>query len=228
MKRITLILLFICGGIFAQEQTTGKIKVYTPTSSVAKKVADTYKWVVKTDVFAYLGSEFPVIFEYRVAPKLSIEGSAGLTYSMYENFSVANIDKKLEGTKLSTNPSTGTAFRAGFKYYPSADYDALEGWGFGVQLFSKIINRETTTTDYSYSNIKTNSYNKTGVELTISKQLFSDSNIAYETIFGVGFVNLTEKYNTVSYSSTNPQLNEEVVKSTFPNIHLGLRIGFGN
>ena len=92
MKKIIFLSLLVSSFSFAQtngatEQTSSKIKVYSPSSSV-KAAAETYKWTVKTDIFSYVSGEFPVIGEYRFAKKLSAEVSAGLTYGLYENFGI--------------------------------------------------------------------------------------------------------------------------------------------
>ena len=70
------------------KETPSRIKVYTPSgaSSSSKSTSDnSYKWVVKTDVFSILTGEFPLIGEYRFAQKFSVEASAGVTYSYLPN-----------------------------------------------------------------------------------------------------------------------------------------------
>ena len=127
------------------EETPSRIKVYTPSSTNSKSKTNSkdnsYKWALKTDVLAFIAGEFPIIFEYRILKKLSVEGSAGITYALYPNRFFTIGDDEDESTQES-KAAMGTAFRAAIKYYPSSDYDAIEGWYFGIQLYNKTTNRE--------------------------------------------------------------------------------------
>lgn len=241
MKKIIFLSLLFSGFSFAQtngatEQTSSKIKVYSPSSSV-KAVAETYKWTVKTDIFSYVSGEFPIIGEYRFAKKLSAEVSAGLTFGLYENFGLFEDGYSGVGSSFSTKAAMGTAFRGGVKFYPSSDYDAIEGWAFGLQLFSRTNNREYTTDYYGTQNYnltgEKDSRTKTGLALTISKQVFWDSNISFEYILGIGFASvkhdfLTENYEYDGFGNSTSYLKPNSVKETIPNFQLGCRIGFGN
>lgn len=242
MKKIIFLSLLVSSFSFAQtngatEQTSSKIKVYSPSSSV-KAVAETYKWTVKTDIFSYVSGEFPIIGEYRFAKKLSAEVSAGLTYGLYENFGLFEDGYSGEGSSFSTKAAMGTAFRGGVKFYPSSDYDAIEGWAFGLQLFSRTNNREYTTDYYSTQNYnltgEKDSRTKTGLALTISKQVFWDSNISFEYILGIGFASVKHDFLTENYEydsgtgNYNYYLKPNSIKETIPNFQLGCRIGFGN
>ncbi len=242
MKKIIFLSLLVSGFSFAQtngatEQTSSKIKVYSPSSSM-KAVSETYKWTVKTDVFSYLSGEFPVIGEYRFAKNFSAEVSAGLTYGLYENFGVFQEDYSGEGSTFSTKAAMGTAFRGGVKFYPSSDYDAIEGWSFGLQLFSRTNNREYTNESYNATNYsligEKDSRTKSGLALTIAKQIFWDSNISFEYLLGIGFASVNHEFLTEisEYDSGtgnyNYYLKQNSVKETIPNFQLGCRIGFGN
>jgi hypothetical protein len=242
MKKIIFLSLLVSSFTFAQtngatEQTSSKIKVYSPSSSM-KAVSETYKWTVKTDIFSYLSGEFPIIGEYRFAKKLSAEVSAGLTFGLYENFGLFEDGYSGDGSSFSTKAAMGSAFRGGIKFYPSSDYDAIEGWAFGLQLFSRTNNREYTTENYSreYYDLsgEKDSRTKTGLALTISKQIFWDSNISFEYILGIGFASvkhdfLTEISTYDSGSNTTTYfLKPNSNKETIPNFQLGCRIGFGN
>ena len=240
MKKIIFLSLFVSSFTFAQtngakEQTTSKIKVYSPSSGV-KAVAETYKWSVKTDIFSYLSGEFPVIGEFRFAKKLSAEVSAGFTYGLYENFGLFEDGYSGEGSSFSSKPAMGTAFRGGVKFYPSSDYDAIEGWAFGLQLFSRTNNREYSNS-FSSNNVsligEKDSRAKTGLALTISKQVFWDSNISFEYILGIGFASVKHDYLTENSTydgsgNTTYTLKQNSDKETIPNFQLGCRIGFGN
>lgn len=228
MKKITLIALLLTIMSYAQDQGGSKIKVYTPSSSPSSSnSSNTYKWAVKTDLFAFISGEFPVIAEYRITNKLSIEGSAGLTYSFIEN-NIFNKDKY--GSDFESKASSGTAFRAGIKFYPSSDYDAIEGWSFGIQVFNKVNNRVYENDTYSSYNLDglKDTKTKTGIELTIAKQLFQDSNITFESIMGIGFANIKYDYYTTEYNGTTTELTHKSFSEGAPNFHLGCRIGFGN
>jgi hypothetical protein len=236
MKKIIILSLLLSTSIYSQTsgtatQTSSKIKVYTPSSSVAAS-NEAYKWTVKTDVFSFVSGEFPIIGEYRFLKSLSAEVSAGVTYGFYENFGIFDEGYDGEGTTFETKAAMGSSFRAGIKYYPSSDFDAIEGWAFGIQFFTRTNNRDYTysdSSDYDLSGDQ-DSRNKTGLALTISKQSFSDSNISIEWLLGIGFAKtkhdfITENYHDVTGSS---YLKTNTIEETIPNMQLGCRIGFGN
>jgi hypothetical protein len=214
----------------AESTTTSpnKIKVYTPsssTSSNSKQNDNSYKWVVKTDLLAALTGEFPIIAEYKIGKKFSVEGSAAVTQAFWSNDLTSDSGFTDEGSKA----ALGSAFRGTLKFYPSSDYDAIEGWSFGIQLFTKTTNREYNG-DFLELSGKLDSKTKTGVSLIISRQIFEDSNIAFESFVGVGMANISHEYYTSSYNSTTGANEFSPFKSTesSPNFQLGFRIGFGN
>ena len=206
-----------------------KIRVYTPaTSSVSTTKDNSYKWVVKTDFFAMLGGEFPIIGEYRISPKFSVEASAGMTYAYLPNQILSN-DSDYNSEHFESKAGMGGTFRAAIKFYPSSDYDAIEGWNFGIQLFSKTTNRDyVESSEYDMMGLK-NTKNKTGIALIIGKQLFADSNVTFESFVGIGIANVTrEFYDSVYDGSESYNLQQITTKETVPNFQLGCRLGFGN
>lgn len=225
--------LFLITSILFTIVCSSQVKVYTPSSSSEKvKQDNSYKWVVKTDLFGYISGEFPVAFEYRLGKKFSVEGSAGVTYSFFPNDGLF-ADK--EGNSNDTKAALGSAFRGTFKYYPSSDYDAIEGWFFGIQAYSKTSNRDyVLETSSSSSNSgfqgKRDTKIKNGLSLIIGKQVFQDSNIAFETYIGIGMASVSRSYYTNQYDyATSTNLNVLVEKNeTVPNFQLGFRLGFGN
>ncbi|OYU80241.1 MAG: hypothetical protein CFE23_10060 [Flavobacterium sp. BFFFF1] len=231
MKNNLFAAVAILSLVTASAQTTQptKIKVFTPQASQISK-DNSYKWTVKTDLLGILVGEFPVIAEYRIAPKFSVEASAGVTYAFFpnESLTLTEDDEDIFDTKA----AMGTAFRGTIKYYPSTDYDAIEGWSFGIQLFHKTTNREYKTSTDSNPDWdgKQDSKVKTGVSLIISKQIFEDSNISFESFIGVGFAKTKrtryfEEYNT---NTETYDIVENVEDKSVPNVQLGFRIGFGN
>ncbi len=209
--------------------TPTKIRVYSPTVNAEKK-DNSYKWVVKTDVLKYLAGEFAVIGEYRFAKKLSAELSVGATYG----FNTVNLFLEDFDDSENSKPALGGAYRGALKFYPSSDYDALEGWSFGVQVFTKTNNRDYTaeqSDDFSRSlEGKSSNLKKTGLALLITKQAFQDSNIAFEWTLGLGFVNATRNYHTADYNFETEMysVKEFNTKESIPDLQLGFRIGFGN
>lgn len=236
MKKIILLSLFVSSLAYSQtkgttEETSSKIKVYTPSSSSASKASNSYKWTVKTDLFSFASGEFPIIGEYRVMKNMSIEASAGVTYGFYDNFGIFENEYDGEGSTFETKAAMGSSFRAGIKYYPSSDYDAIEGWAFGLQVFSRTNNREYKPDDYTELDLSSekDSRNKTGLALTISKQVFSDSNIAFEYILGIGFASVKHDFYTYEDNGGGEYIKiPQSIKETVPNFQLGCRIGFGN
>ena len=237
MKKLLLFTtLFATTVIYSQNtpETTStssnKIKVYSPnstTSSNKKQNDNSYKWVIKTDLLAALTGEFPIIAEYKIGKKFSVEGSAAVTNAFWSN------DWSTDSgfTDDYTKAALGSAFRGTIKFYPSSDYDAIEGWSFGVQLFSKTTNREYTD-DNTYPELagKKDSKTKTGISLIISKQIFEDSNIAFESFVGVGLANISREYYSSNYNSVNGdyELIQNKTTESSPNFQFGFRIGFGN
>lgn len=243
MKKIILVCFLISTSIYSQtgeptEQSSSKIKVYSPSASSTKSSDNSYKWTVKTDIFSIVSGEFPLIGEFRFAKKISAEISAGATYGLYDNFGILSDGYEGEGSTFESKAGIGTSFRAGVKFYPSSDYDAIEGWAFGVQIFSRTNNRDyTEASNYSKQDVtgEKDSRNKTGIALTISKQIFEDSNISYEFLLGVGFANAKHEFITSNdmidpndKNKTVYYLKRNTINETIPNIQLGLRIGFGN
>lgn len=204
-----------------------KIRVYSPNNSL-KKNDNSYKWAIKTDLVAYLTGEFGLSGEYRFSKKFSAEVGAGVTYAFLNNELTLFED---EGSIYNTKPAMGTAFRGTVKFYPSSDYDAIEGWSFGIQVFSKTTNREydDDNSNVSFEN-KKDSKVKTGISLIISKQIFQDSNIAFESYIGVGIANSSREYYADYYNPDTQQNTVEVIKDekSVPNFQLGFKIGFGN
>jgi hypothetical protein len=237
MKKITL--LFLATGVFGFSQdnnqnqdSQSKIKVYTTSTTIKPKNGDNgYKWTVKTDFFQALGGEFPLLFEYRIAKQIGLEASAGMTFS-YINSGELFDDTEVNNA-FDSKASTGGAYRLGFKFYPSDDYDALEGWSFGVQAYSKTMNREYTNGQDGLSTGELDKRNKSGLNFTIAYQVFSDSNIASEFIIGFGFAKINRDYigavdstdGLGNFTTTYERLN---FKKTAPNFFLGYRFGFGN
>ena len=221
-----------------EPETQSRIKVYTPTGSAGKstKNDNSYKWAVKTDLFAYVVGEFPLSFEYRLTKKVAVEAAVGATYSFFSNAGIFE-EKNDDNYEKDAKPGIGNVFRGTIKYYPSSDYDAIEGWNFGIQLFSKTNIREYGT-ENSYGAAqalagKTSKKTKTGVSLIIGKQLFQDSNIAFESYIGIGFANTSREYTAVEtfYGDNNNQtfvLTPKKIEETAPNFQLGFKIGFGN
>ena len=203
-----------------------KIRVYSPDSST-KKQSNAYKWAIKTDMLAYLTGEFGLSGEYRFSNKFSAEVGAGVTYSFIENkFSLFEED---EENYFDTKPGMGSAFRGTLKFYPSSDYDAIEGWSFGIQVFSKTTNREYDNNSYSFDN-KKDSKVKTGISLIISKQIFQDSNIAFESYIGVGIANSSREFYTESYNRVTESYEIQQIKEdkSVPNLQIGFKSGVGN
>lgn len=211
-----------------------KIRVFSPGTSSVSKGDSSYKWCVKTDIFSILTGEFPVIGEYRIGKKFSVEAAAGLTYGYLSGslFNADDLNSTNDNSSTyndSQSPEMGSSFRASFKYFPSSDYDAIEGWYFGVQLMSKTTNRSY---DQSIALLKDgkDSYTKSGAAIIIGKQLFADSNIVWDFYFGGGIANIKHNFLSTSYdgnTGNSSVFNNENSKSG-PNILLGLRVGFGN
>lgn len=212
-------------------ETPSKIRVFSPSASSSSSKSDnSYKWAVKTDVISFITGEFPIIGEYRITEKFSVEGSVGLTYGYLNSTflesdelnTVSNNTNFIE----SDNAKMGTSFRASIKYFPSSDYDAIEGWYFGIQLMSKTTNRGYAENQSSYSITGKDTKVKTGIAIIIGKQVFSDSNIIIDSYFGGGIASTKHTFYSYDYQNEVAVENENTVSQ--PNILFGLRIGFGN
>lgn len=224
------------------KETPSKIKVYTPSgasNSTSSSKDNSYKWAVKTDIFGILSGEFPLIGEYRFSRKFSVEASAGVTYAYLPNEFLSNGDSS-EGffdDNENTKAAMGTAFRGTLKFYPSSDYDAIEGWNFGIQVFSKTTNREydvPVSDNGGLINGLKDVKSKTGVSLIIGKQVFQDSNVTFESYIGIGFARVKREASNIESIYNNSTNEYSYSLSTFsltetkPNVQLGFRIGFGN
>ena len=227
-KKILWLILFSNVALNAQtkdqptEQPRNVIRVYTPNEVSEKKESDFYNWNIKTDLLSFITGEFPLIGEYRLTKRMSVEGAIGITYGYLENgiFSVAG-DNALDAD----DAALGSSFRAGIKFYPSDDYDAIEGWAFGLQVFTKTTNREyAAESDFSG---QLDVLNKTGLSITISKQIYWDSNVCFEYFLGLGMAKVKREFYESVYIGEDYQTVRSIVEDTRPNLQLGLRIGFG-
>ncbi|WP_157504923.1 hypothetical protein [Flavobacterium tegetincola] len=241
MKNIfTLLLACSLSSVgFAQEtkKDTVKstvIKVYTPQGQAKNSASSSssYSWVVKTDLLKFATGEIPLIYERKISNKFSVEGAAGVTYSFFENDYTSLIDD--ESDRFDSKAAIGSVFRGTLKYYPSSDYDAIEGWSFGLQFFHKTNNRtydEAENGSYSaFLNGKKDSKIRTGIALIISQQLFQDSNICFESFIGIGYANVKSDYYTNGYNEAISEYEVSQVKTDEGNLNVqfGFRIGFGN
>ncbi len=215
------------------KETQSRIKVYTPSSSVSKSSSsnNAYRWIVKTDLLAFAAGEFPVIGEYRIAKKFSVEASAGVTYAYLPNDFLSSSNNDSNNSD-NTKAGMGSAFRGAIKFYPSSDYDAIEGWNFGLEVFSKTMNRDYTDSN-SYDGLLNGQKDtkvKTGFALIIGKQIFQDSNVAFESFIGIGFANVKRTYSDAIYNNSSSlyELKSISTNETKPSLQLGFRIGFGN
>jgi hypothetical protein len=66
--------------------------------------------------------------------------------------------------------------------------------------------------------------------LIISRQIFEDSNIAFESFIGVGMANISRDFYSINYNSTlgTDEIIQNSTSESSPNFQLGFRIGFGN
>ena len=233
MKKVLFFAILLSNSIFAQkkeepvEQSRSVIKVYTPSEAPKDQAGNGYKWTVKTDLLSVISGEFPVIAEYRIGKKISLEGSAGITYGYLGNSLFLGDD---DGFAYgSSTAAMGSAFRFGFKFYPSYDYDAIEGWAFGIQVFTRT-NNQTYSESFDFPGIEgeLDSRNKTGASVTISKQIYWDSNIGIEYFLGLGFAKVTRDYFEQNFNNINNPPSKVTKVETLPNLQLGIRIGFGN
>jgi len=216
------------------KSTKSRIKVYTPSGEAKNSASssNSYSWVVKTDLLKFVTGEIPLIYERKISSKFSVEAAAGVTYSFFENdYSLLIQD---EEETFESKPAFGSVFRGTIKYYPSSDYDAIEGWSFGIQIFTKTNNREYDLSDSSpyatFLNGKKDSKMRTGAALIISKQIFQDSNICFESFLGLGYANVKAERYTTTYNDVinDYQLTEVKDQEGALNVQFGFRIGFGN
>lgn len=176
-------------------------------------------------------AEIPVIYERKISSKFSIEGDVGATYSFFPNDFTLTDD--CSESSFESKAAFWSLFRGTIKYYPSSDYDAIEGWSFRIQLITKVNNREyegVSNGDYSSSlSGKKDSKTRTGIALIISQQLFQDSNICFESFVGLGYANVKTEFYTTDYDGVNPNAIKQISKDEGAlNFQIGFRIGFGN
>lgn len=245
MKKIfTLLLACSLSSVCVAQETktdsvkTSRIKVYTPQGPAKNSGMNsgmnsgTYSWVVKTDLLKFVTGEIPIIYERKITNKLSIEAAAGVTYSFFDNNLSSFIED--EGTYFESKAAFGNVFRGTLKFYPSSDYDAIEGWSFGIQAFTKTNNRTYDNAENgSYTAIlngKKDSKTRTGVALIISKQMFQDSNICLESFVGLGYANVKSEYYSLVYNeiALDNEVRQIVEEEGVLNFQFGFRIGFGN
>ncbi|MFB9056937.1 hypothetical protein ACFFU9_09300 [Mariniflexile ostreae] len=231
MKKPTLLfvcLLFsvLCLAQVPDETNLGKtkIQVYNANQSDKDYLDNAYRWAIKSDLTSVISQEFPLIFEYRIAKKLSLEGSAAITYAYFSN---DNFFNQLDNEDLDKSPETDNAFRMAVKYYPSRLTNALEGWFVGVQVFTK-----TTTRSYDDLTVKMgkevfDTKTKEGLALQIGSQMFPIHNGLYEVVLGLGVANIERDFYV---RSSDLFINFENIKDKKMAIYFQfhLRFGLGN
>lgn len=230
MKKITLLFTIILVNTVAfsqstEEQNVGSsaIKVYNADQSEKDNSNNSYRWAIKTDLTSLVSQEFPIIVEYRIAKKISLEASAAVTYAYFSN---DNYFDQLKNEDLDKKPETDNAFRFGVKYYPSRITNALDGWFIGLQAFTKNTTRSYDSS-YNLGDDALDTKNKKGIALQVGSQFFSDKNFLYEIVLGIGVSNNTRDYYVRSPMSVMKFDNLEEKNTAFY-FQLGLRIGFGN
>lgn len=230
-KSYIIIILLLNTYLYSQDiknenSSHTSIKVYNADQSEKDYTNNSYRWAIKTDLSALISQEFPIIVEYRLAKKISIEASAAITYAYFKNDDYFN---QLKNEDLEKKPETDNAFRLGVKYYPSRITNALDGWFLGIQAFTKNTKRSY---DDSYVNdyIGKQSYddkNKKGIALQFGNQFFSQRNFLYEVVLGIGLADVSRDYYIRSPLFVS-KFDQVIEKQTAFYFQLGLRIGFGN
>lgn len=231
MKKITYLLTIMLLNTAAFSQTTNeqavegsKIKVYNADQSGKDYSDNSYRWAIKTDLTSLISQEFPIIVEYRIAKKISLEASAAITYTYFSNDNYFN---QLKNEDLDKKPETDNAFRFGVKYYPSRITNALDGWFVGIQAFTKNTKRSYDNSSYNIDKNAFDTKNKEGIALQIGNQFFNDGNFMYEILLGVGIANSTRDYYVRSPLSVM-KFDNILEKNTALYFQLGLRVGIGN
>ncbi|OXA84950.1 DUF3575 domain-containing protein [Flavobacterium hercynium] len=231
MKKLTLFfaLLLVNHAATAQSPTSqeverSNIKVYNADQSDKDQSDNSYRWAIKTDLTSLISQEFPIIAEYRITKKISIEASAAITYAYFSNDDYFD---QLKNEDLDKKPETDNAFRIGVKYYPSRRTNALDGWFVGLQAFTKNTKRSYDELPGLNGREVFDTKNKEGIAIQLGKQIFTSNNFLYEALFGIGLANVTRDYYVRNEKSifTFDQIND---KKTSVYFQLGLRVGLGN
>ena len=166
-----------------------KIKVFAPSKTTKKNNGESgYTWAIKFDIVSSLvGGDIPISFERKITPKISLEGSLGLTYGG-NLITIIDNDSK-------TKAALGFSQRGTLKFYPSSYDEAIEGWYIALSVHRRVFNR--TYIDPLLLD-KKEKISTLGVQIISGKQMFIDDNLPLECGLGVGIGTRTTDYYALS------------------------------
>ncbi len=227
MKSKIVLCALLCYSMVSA-QWTPEVKLTEETSKNTNFIKNeaSLKWAAKVDVFLMGLGEIPVSVEYRLAKKLSIEATAGITYSIFPN-NFLRINSEIDPYGNDTKAGFGSVFRGTIKFYPSAEDEALEGWNIGIQVFRKSNVRNYDNANYIPEDKKDIKV-KTGIAIIVGKQFFYDS-LVFEPFFGVGYHKMKRTFygDVPDTADSILYYAPKELKENQLNFQLGFRIGFG-
>ncbi|MBX3101679.1 MAG: hypothetical protein KF690_04160 [Bacteroidetes bacterium] len=230
----------------AQDSTSTetRIRVFEYGDHVKSSSLSTYSTAFKLNPYGLLNGEIPVFAERRITPKISLEASLGITMKDYISRMYQLMwDEEYENpfdNELSEfrTQKTGYTYSLAFRYFPSADYDAIEGLFFGIMWkhrahFSEI---DPASMNGRYPEVTSVAKEKRVVRdlaLIFGQQIFWDANISSEWMIGLGYRNTANKYLNL-IEQHDPQTDTYERKAvmqekpfTGPSLILAWKLGFG-
>jgi len=178
--------------------------------------------VFKVSLFELASGDFPIYYERVLAGKLSVEGSAGVTFGDY--FGTIFSDDDISPLSDYVDSKLGYSLSLSLRFYP---IEALEEFYISPEFKFRKYNWDREVENYldeepffftekvSESRI----YNMPRV--TFGYAFFYDTNLSFYYYLGIGM-------NTPKESIYDTELMkvQEEKRNTRPRIHIGLKIGY--
>ena len=230
--KLLLVFLFfflVNNCLLAQKDTTNvKTKVYIFNSSSSTTSEDKYSYAVKFDPYQFAVGDLPISFESKFHEKMSFEVGAGPTLD-YLGSVFGLLGSFTKTQNVSTAAEFGYLLKGHLRFYPSKDWDPIEGIYFAADLNTK---RYNYSIDYAPQPfVVKNTLSSFFLGFTFGRQTFWDSSIASDAYITVGFRRKTESSSELIEDppySGNFHLSQQSGKPRWvPAISIGWKYGFG-
>jgi hypothetical protein len=201
------------------------LAVSKPISAQESKQEKDFTFTIKTNPLAALGGpfwlvivpltgEYKVLFEAKVAPKVSLQFGVGYIGPS----ALLNLDDLTnEGDSVSGIRTSGFRIQGMFKYFLSRNLDAPEGFYIGPHV--SFATAELKSKDDASNYIKAQKLNINGV---IGYQLITKGGFALDIYTGIGFVSRNWNFSGSDFDTDQKGFND---KASI-NIPFGLSFGY--
>lgn len=197
-------------------------RVITFESEQKSKDSKIEKNVFKVSLFELASGDFPIYYERVLGKKISIEGSAGITFGDY--FGGLLSDNYYSPLSENVDSKYGYSLSISFRFYP---IEALEEFYIAPEFKYRKYNwdREAEFFPdyepfYDVRNVsESRVYNMP--RISFGYAFFYDTNLSFDYYLGIGMNTPTERL----FDTELLKVQEEK-RNTRPRVHFGLKIGY--